>query len=67
MILSYLSVDDIFTVNVLFYGILFTSFHFYKDFKGMMFKLHVTMKFWMCQKSGKMKDLNKKMTTSGVE
>jgi hypothetical protein len=30
--------------------------------KGIVSKL--TIKFWMCQKCGKMKDYNKKMTTS---
>jgi hypothetical protein len=25
------------------------------------------MKFWMCQKCGKMKDYQKKMTTSAIE
>jgi hypothetical protein len=34
-------------------------------FKGIVSKL--TVKFWMCQKYGKMKDYNKKMTTSVVE
>jgi hypothetical protein len=29
-----------------------------KNFKGMVSKL--TLKFWMCQKCGKMKDYNKK-------
>jgi hypothetical protein len=31
-------------------------------FKGIMSKL--TIKFWMCQKCGKMKDHNKKMTSA---
>jgi hypothetical protein len=38
------------------------------EIKGIVSKL--TIKFWMCQKFGKMKDYNqkkKKMTTSAVE
>jgi hypothetical protein len=33
--------------------------------KGIVSKL--TIKFWMCQKCGKMKDYNYKMTTRAVE
>jgi hypothetical protein len=33
--------------------------------KGIVSKL--TIKFWMCQKYGKMKDYNNKNTTSAVE
>jgi hypothetical protein len=33
--------------------------------KGIVSKLMI--KFWMCQKCGKMKDYNKRMTTSAVE
>jgi hypothetical protein len=33
--------------------------------KGIVSKL--TIKFWMCQKCGKMRDYNQKMTTSAAE
>jgi hypothetical protein len=35
--------------------------------KGIVSDLHVTIKFWMSQKCGKMNDYSKKMTTSAVE
>jgi hypothetical protein len=35
------------------------------SFKGIVSKL--TVNFWMCQKCGKMKDYNKKITTNIVE
>jgi hypothetical protein len=46
--------------------IIHVSFSLKKSFKGIVSKLRI--KFWMCQKYGKMKDYNKKkMTTSAVE
>jgi hypothetical protein len=35
------------------------------ELKDIVSKL--TVKFWMCQKCGKMKDYNQKMTTNSVE